>query len=60
MTVIVSSQDQEVADIIAKAIFGWASTVIPDAPQCAEAVMQALHDNQYVITKVEPPAETAR
>jgi hypothetical protein len=55
---IVSSQDQEVADIIGKAMFGWAYTQIPDAKDAIEAVLKALRDNNYVITKVELPTPT--
>jgi hypothetical protein len=55
MSIIESSQDQEVANIIAASIFGWFVNYIPEAPARAEAVMKALHDAGYVITKVESP-----
>ena len=56
MTVIVTSQDQEVADIISNALFGWAyDRVSPDSQAAVQAVLQALHDHQYVITKIDLP-----
>lgn len=58
----ISSQDQAVTDIIAKTIQDGMETFnlqnyiyAGTSERIAESVMQTLHNNQYVVTKVDLP-----